>query len=949
MKAVYFMKLLEVLAKIEYEVLSGEIGDTDVADIVYDSRRANETNMFVCLVGAAADGHAFVDKAYEQGCRVFVIQNDVDLPADATVIKVADSRATLAVLSDNFFGHPSGELKLVGITGTKGKTTTTHIIKSVLDSCGVKAGLIGTVGATWGDKTVPTVNTTPESYETQKILRQMVDDGVEVCAMEVSSLGVKHHRVDCLSFFCGVFTNISPDHIGGAEHADFEEYYSFKKKFFEMCDTAIGCIDDDATVDMISNATDKKLYYGTSDKADYMASNLVPTSDDSYLGVAFDFTKNGKNEGRYEISIPGKFSVLNALAALAVVDQVGVKLQKAKGALMQISVPGRAQVVPTGDGYSIVLDYAHNGLSLESLVTTIKDYKFKRIIALFGSVGDRAQLRREELGRTAAKLCDFTFITSDDPGFEDPMKICDEIGEFMLDENPDSKFVKIPDREEAVIKAIDMLESGDVLLLCGKGPETAQKVKGEKVPYSEIECVAKGLELRLEREEADADFTFKIEEDLAAFDEFVVANKGAYQQCSVWPNVKTSWKPYFYSGFNKDERVLTALVLERNLPLAGKLWYIPCGALCDYKNKALQESFTDFIKGEMKQHGAFCVITDPLVPLRIDGEEQPEGVALHNVFTGLGYKLNTDLDSYTYKHPVQTMIPLKDDAGNELEAEKILKGCEKGVRYSVRVGVSRGLYSKRYRYEDMKKDPKIIEEFMSVMGDTSDRNSFVNRGPEYIETLVKNLDEYTDISIVYYDKEFDRTLENERQERKIELLKELTTAPQKKIHGIQDEIDNIDKNTKNFEARMEETSAYPGDAKIAVAGGLTIRYGGIASCVFGGTRDIVRNNTRSSHFLNYFRIRESCEEEMDFHDLGYVLCENPNPPTMENGTLGKLEPRENFVGIRDFKLSFGAKYYEFIGEYILVGNKFKYWIYKELMPMAKKLKMSIVKLLRRKK
>ena len=942
------MKLIEVLAKTEYEVVNGEVADKDVSDIVYDSRRANEGHIFVCLVGAAADGHAFVDKAYEQGCRIFLVQNDVELPDDATVVKVADTRATLAVISDNFFGHPSGELKLVGITGTKGKTTTTYIIKSVLDSCGVKAGLIGTVGATWGDKTVPTVNTTPESYETQKILRQMVDDGVEVCAMEVSSLGVKHHRVDCLSFFCGVFTNISPDHIGGAEHADFEEYYSFKKKFFEMCDTAVGCIDDDATVDMTSNAKNK-LYYGTKSEADYMASNLAPTCDDTYLGVAFDFMRKGKDEGRYEISIPGEFSVLNALAALAVIDQIGVKLQKAKGALMQVSVPGRAQVVPTDGRFSIVIDYAHNGLSLESLVTTIKDYKFKRIIALFGSVGDRAQLRREELGRTAAKLCDFTYITSDDPGFEDPMKICDEIGEFMLDENSEAKFVKIPDREEAVIKAIDELQDGDILLLCGKGPETAQKVKGEKVPYSEIISVSKGLELRLEREEAEDNYTFKIEEDLEAFDKFVTANKGAYQQCSVWPNIKSSWTPYFYSGFRGKERVLTALVLERKLPLAGKLWYIPCGALCDYSNKALQASFTEFIRKKMKKHGAFCVITDPLVPLRIDGEEQPEGVKAHNNFTKLGYKLNTDLDSYTYKHPVQTMIPLKDEAGNELMAEQILKGCEKGVRYSVRVGVSRGLYSKRYRYEDIKKDPKIIEDFMSVMGDTSDRNSFVNRGPEYIDTLVKNLDAYTDISIVYYDKEYDRRLEEERQARKLEALKELTVAPQKKIHALEEEIDTIDKNTKNFEARMEETSDYPGDAKIAVAGGLTIRYGGVASCVFGGTRDIVRNNTRSSHFLNYFRIRESCEEGMDFHDLGYVLCDNPNPPTMENGTLGKLEPRENFVGIRDFKLSFGAKYYEFIGEYILVGNGFKYWIYKELMPMAKKIKMSIIKLLRRKK
>ncbi|MBQ6752889.1 MAG: UDP-N-acetylmuramoyl-L-alanyl-D-glutamate--2,6-diaminopimelate ligase [Clostridia bacterium] len=932
------MKLKQLFENVEYELINGDVKGIDIKDIVYDSRKANEGTVFVCLCGAAADGHDFAEKAYEGGCRVFVVQKRIELPEDTTVLLVSDTRAALALISDNFFGHPSRDVKVVGITGTKGKTTTTFIIKTLLESCGVKAGLIGTTGASWGDRTASTVNTTPESYETQKILRRMADDGVEVCAMEVSSLGVKQHRVDGMKFFCGVFTNISPDHIGGAEHESYEEYCSFKKKFFEMCTTAVGCTDDENTADMISPVTGNKVLYGFGKSADFCGENLSPVREEKYLGVEFDLVRRGENEGRFRVSLPGRFSVQNALAALAVSDLLGVDLKAAGAALEKVSAPGRAQVAYMSKDYGIIIDYAHNGISLKSLVETIKDYNFKRIIALFGSVGDRAQLRREELGRTAAKLCDYSIITTDDPGFEDPEKICGEIAGFLTDENPDAKYEIIIDRREAVLHAMDMLQEGDILLLCGKGHEVAQKVRGEKVHYSEIETVREGL-----------GFTFREETDFEAFDNFVEDHKGEYQQTSAWPRVKQAWKPYFYAGFCGDERVLTALVLERKLPLAGKLWYIPCGAVCDYKDENLQKAFSDFLMTEMKAHGAFCVIADPLIPLRIDGEEQECGVAAHNLFTKIGYELNTDLDSYTYKHPVQTMIPLKDEDGKLIPAETILKGCEKGVRYSVRVGASRGLFARRYTLEDIKKDPQILEDFMSVMGDTSDRNSFVNRDENYIRNLVETLSDYTDISLVYYDKADDKQLEEERLLRREEALKELVNAPEKKVRGLREEIDIIEKNSASYKQRLEETSDYPHNAKIAVAGGLTIRYGGTASCVFGGTLDLVRNNTRSSHFLNYFRIKESVAENMDFHDLGYVLCENPNPPTMENGTLGRMEPRENFKGIRDFKLSFGARYYEFIGEYILVGNRFKYWIYKEFMPKAKKLKMRLVKLLRKAK
>ncbi len=450
------------------------------------------------------------------------------------------------------------------------------------------------------------------------------------------------------------------------------------------------------------------------------------------------------------------------------------------------------------------------------------------------------------------------------------------------------------------------------------------------------------VELRADKGDSVNMYHFQPETDFQSFDQFVEDHHGQYQQCSLWPKVKTGWNSHLYSGFDDNgTRVLTALVLERKLPLAGKLWYVPYGTVSDYTNAELQKAFADFIKGEMKKNGAFCVIIDPPVKLRINGEEQKEGHAAHRLLIGLGYQLNTDLDSYTYKHPVQTMIPLHDAEGKLIPANKILKGCEKGVRYSVRVGKGRGLKYQRYTWEDIEKNPELLDEFILCMNDTSERNSFTHRDKEYLTNLIRTLKDYTDITTVYYDKKIDTELEQQRLAERAQKVKALETAPQKKIKGLKNDIQVIDNNTKNYEARMEETKDYPADACIPVGSGLTIRYGGFASCVFGGSRNIVRNQTRSSHYLNYLRICESIDENMDYHDLGYVLCDNPKEPGPD-GVLGKCEPRENFKGIASFKESFGAQYTEYIGEYILIGSKFRYWIYKNLMPVAKHIKMKTI-------
>lgn len=498
------MKLQTLLEGLDTVSAVGALPEISIKDVVYDSRKAEADTLFVCMVGAETDGHKYAKNAYEQGCRAFVLQEgyeDIaslgDLPQeDLTILTVKDTRVALAKLSDNFFEHPSRDVKVIGITGTKGKTSITYIVQSVLNAAGVSTGLIGTAGASWNGKQVPTVNTTPESYELQKLLRQMADDGVEAAAIEVSSLGVKWHRTDYTEFFCGVFTNISPDHIGGHEHKTYEEYYAYKKAFFSLCKQAAACGDDPAAKDMLEAVPGRKIFYGLSEDNEFRAEHTLPTRSEDFMGIQFDFLRNGSKEDTFEISLPGAFSAQNALAVLAVCDLLGLPLEKAKQGLRQVRVPGRCQIKYLSKDFGIIIDYAHNDISLEGIIETVRAYHPKRIITLFGSVGDRAQLRREELGTTSGRLSDFTIVTSDDPGFEDPVKIAEEIAGFVKAAGGEGKYVVIPDREEAVAYAVAMLEPGDFLLCCGKGHERFMKVRGKKEPFNEEECIETALAKR---------------------------------------------------------------------------------------------------------------------------------------------------------------------------------------------------------------------------------------------------------------------------------------------------------------------------------------------------------------------------------------------------------------------------------------------------------------------
>lgn len=488
------MLLSEIFRGIDYRCAG--FTDTEISDIVYDSRKAQQGVIFVCLVGAMSDGHRFAESAYEKGCRVFLCQNEIALPEDATVIYNENTRACLAKISCNFFRNPSKEISVIGITGTKGKTTVAHIIKSVLEQGGIKTGIIGTVGAFYGDTVIPTVNTTPESYELQKILRQMADGGCKAVAMEVSSLGIKHHRTDGICFKWGVFTNLYPDHIGTNEHESFEEYAYWKAQLFPLCENAVINTDDPFGESLIGKCKGKTITYSQTDKSDYTLVSYENVKGEDHLGIKFEVSHSGISHS-YTVSLAGVVNALNAVVAVAMGEEMGISQSDIEQGLKKVVVKGRCEVMRLQEkDITVIIDYAHNGISLRSLIDTVRKYEHSRIISLFGSVGGRTECRREELGSVSGAFSDFSVITSDDPNFEEPEKICREIASYC--EKAGGKYVIIPDRALAIAYAIDIAEKGDIVILAGKGHETYMKIMGENVPFCERDEVMKAFKKKKE-------------------------------------------------------------------------------------------------------------------------------------------------------------------------------------------------------------------------------------------------------------------------------------------------------------------------------------------------------------------------------------------------------------------------------------------------------------------
>lgn len=482
-------KLKNLLERLDYTVVQGEI-EIEITELVYDSRKVSEGCLFVCIKGAVSDGHVYIKEAAEKGAAAVLVQEEVEAPESLTVIKVEDTRYGLALTSAAWFRHPAEKLKVIGVTGTKGKTTTTYMVKSILEQAGYKVGLIGTIEAVIGDRVIPANNTTPESYIVQDYFHQMLEAGCQCVVMEVSSQGLMMHRTAGFTFEMGIFTNIEPDHIGPNEHASFEEYLACKGLLFRQCRTGIINVDDEHWEQVIKGHTCELETFGFSPGADLRAENTHLLNRPGYLGVAYQ--ARGLVNMEVEIDVPGRFSVYNSLTAIAICRHFQVTEENMKMALKTAKVKGRIEMIPVSDEFTLMIDYAHNAMSLESLLGTLKEYEPKRLVCLFGCGGNRSKLRRYEMGEVSGRLADLTIITSDNPRFEEPQDIIDDIKVGMAKTSGD--FVEIPDRKEAIRYAIAHGQPGDIIVLAGKGHEDYQEIKGQKYPMDERVLIQEVLE-----------------------------------------------------------------------------------------------------------------------------------------------------------------------------------------------------------------------------------------------------------------------------------------------------------------------------------------------------------------------------------------------------------------------------------------------------------------------
>ena len=480
--------LKKLLERLDYQCVQGN-PDIEISHLIYDSRKAGKDDLFVCIKGTAVDGHKFVGEVAQKGAAAIVVQEDVEAPEGVTVIKVEDTRYALALLSAAYFDHPAEKMRVIGVTGTKGKTTTTYMVKSILESAGYKVGLIGTIEAIIGDEVIPASNTTPESYIIEEYFHKMVETGCDCCVMEVSSQGLMMHRTAGFVFEIGIFTNIEPDHIGPNEHASFEEYLACKSMLFRQCRLGIVNKDDAHVEEILKGHTCEVETFGFSKDADIHAVNTKLVKRPGYLGVAY--TVEGLLNFDVEIDVPGKFSVYNSLTAIAICHHFNVSVEDMKKALKEAKTRGRIEMVKVSDEFTLMIDYAHNAMSLESLLSTLKEYGPERLVCVFGCGGNRSKLRRYEMGEVSGRLADFTIITSDNPRFEEPQAIIDDIKTGI--EKTDGKYIEIIDRKEAIRYAIEHGKPGDVIVLAGKGHEDYQEIKGVKHPMDERVLIAEVL------------------------------------------------------------------------------------------------------------------------------------------------------------------------------------------------------------------------------------------------------------------------------------------------------------------------------------------------------------------------------------------------------------------------------------------------------------------------
>lgn len=462
------MLLKELLCNVEYE---GD-GEIEITSVESSSLTVKEGSAFVCIKGYETDGHKYAKNAAEKGASVIIAQDDVE--ASCPVVKVKDTRRCLAIMCNEFYGNPSKEFKLVGITGTNGKTTTTFLIKQILEKAGQKVGLIGTNQIMIGDEIYPASRTTPDSFELQGLFRKMADSRVDTVVMEVSSHALYLDRVYGSDFDVGVFTNLTQDHLDF--HKTMENYRDAKAILFDICKKGVINTDDKNGEFIAKSAKCQVMTYGVDESADINAKNVTLEQK----GVSFEI-----NNKKYSLGIPGKFSVYNALSAIGALKALGVDdeiiregLSEAKG------VRGRAEVVPVSENFTVLVDYAHTPDGIENILKTAKGFAKGRVVILFGCGGDRDNTKRPIMGEIASSLADFCIVTSDNPRTEDPMSIINEILPGVKGEH-----IVIENRREAIEYAIKNAQKDDVIILAGKGHEDYQQIGKEKIHFDEVEIL----------------------------------------------------------------------------------------------------------------------------------------------------------------------------------------------------------------------------------------------------------------------------------------------------------------------------------------------------------------------------------------------------------------------------------------------------------------------------
>lgn len=474
------MKLRELLKDVQYELVQGNL-EIEINDIAYDSRKVKEGILFVAMKGFRVDGHNYINKAIENGTKCIVVEDEVQVSGDITVIQLKDTRTDLSKLSRTLFGYPDKEMTTIAITGTKGKTTTSTMIQKILNDNNRACGLIGTMGVFYQDKFYHTMNTSPESYDVFKYMREMLDNGVNYLVMEVSSQSLKLKRWSNVIFDYAIFTNLSLDHVGGDEHENFEDYKYCKSLLFKQCNVGIFNMDSEYYDDMVADVTCDIYQFGKKNEADYRLVDCHNIMSGGFIGI--EMKLEGKVNSSFRVSIPGLFTAYNALAAITVCDIIGLGIIDIAKSLENVSVKGRMESVRVSSQFSVLIDYAYQGIAMENVLSTMREANPKRIVTVFGCGGNRSRQRRFDCGEVSGKYSDLSILTADNPRYEANNDIIEDILVGM--EKTDGKYIIIEDRKEAIREAIYNAKEGDVILILGKGHEDYQEIEGVRYPFDE--------------------------------------------------------------------------------------------------------------------------------------------------------------------------------------------------------------------------------------------------------------------------------------------------------------------------------------------------------------------------------------------------------------------------------------------------------------------------------